>query len=216
MIYIVKAAAWCQITPSPANCGDIAGRERGNADDMDVEAGTYALGPRSGRLLVLTGRAGLGAKAGHDLTIEVTRWRGEAVVTPGDPAASRVSLEAETASMRVREGTGGVKPLTDSDRVEIEKNMREKVLMPDRHPTITFRSTRVEGDPEAFRVEGDLTIAGVTRPVAVDGAFAGGRARGRATVVQSEWGIRPYSAFFGALRLRDEVEVIFDVRLVPG
>ncbi|WP_182887167.1 YceI family protein [Microbispora sp. H10885] len=183
---------------------------------MDVEAGTYVLGPRSGRLLVLTGRAGLGAKAGHDLTIEVTRWRGEAVVAPDDPAASRISLEAETASMRVREGTGGVKPLTDSDRVEIEKNMREKVLRPDRHPTITFRSTRVGGDPGAFRVEGDLTIAGVTRPVAVEGVLAGGRARGRATVVQSEWGIRPYSAFFGALRLRDEVEVIFDVRLVPG
>ncbi len=195
---------------------DISGPFRGNAHEMDVEAGTYALGPRSGRLLVLTGRAGLGAKAGHDLTIEVTRWRGEAVVTPDDPAGCRVTVEAEVASMRVREGTGGVKPLTDSDRVEIEKNMRDKVLKADQHPLVTFRSTRVEGHPEAFRVEGDLTIAGVARPVTVDGALADGRARGRATVVQSEWGIRPYSAFFGALKLRDEVEVIFDVRLGEG
>lgn len=195
---------------------DISGPYRGNAHEMDVEAGTYALGPRFGRLLVLTGRTGLGGKAGHDLTIEVTRWRGEAVVTPHDPAGCRVMVEAEAASLRVREGTGGIKPLTDSDRVEIEKSMRDKVLKADRYPLITFRSTRVEGDPEAFRVEGDLTLVGVTRPVTVDGALADGRARGRATVVQSQWGIRPYSAFLGALKLRDAVEVIFDVRLGEG
>lgn len=192
---------------------DIPGPFRGNAHEMDVEAGTYALEPRSGRLLVLTGRAGLGAKAGHDLTIEVTRWRGEAVVTPDDLASCRVTVEVEAASLRVREGAGGVKPLTNSDRVEIEKNMRDKVLKVDQHALITFRSTRVTGNPQAFRVEGDLTIVGATRPVTVNGALADGRARGRATVVQSEWGIRPYSAFLGALKLRDEVELIFDVRL---
>jgi hypothetical protein len=42
-----------------------------------------------------------------------------------------------------------------------------------------------------------------------------GRVVGKATVVQSRWGLRPYSAFFGALRLRDEVKVHFDVALTP-
>lgn len=32
---------------------------------------------------------------------------------------------------------------------------------------------------------------------------------------QSRWGIRPYSAFFGALKLSDEVKVDFDVVLTP-
>ena len=41
----------------------------------------------------------------------------------------------------------------------------------------------------------------------------GDRVRGGATVTQSRWGIKPYSAFFGALRLADDVEVEFDVRL---
>jgi hypothetical protein len=40
-----------------------------------------------------------------------------------------------------------------------------------------------------------------------------GRVVGRATVVQSRWGTRPYPAFFGALKLRDEVKVDFDVAL---
>jgi hypothetical protein len=32
----------------------------------------------------------------------------------------------------------------------------------------------------------------------------------------SPGGIRPYTAFLGALKLRDEVEVEFDVDLTPG
>ena len=48
-------------------------------------AGAYRLGPESGRLLVHTTRTGLGAKAGHDLTIEVTRWHAHATVDPATP-----------------------------------------------------------------------------------------------------------------------------------
>jgi len=49
----------------------------------------------------------------------------------------------------------------------------------------------------------------------VQGGVTDGRVVGGATVVQSRWGIRPYSAFFGALKLRDEVRVEFDVALPP-
>lgn len=56
---------------------------------------------------------------------------------------------------------------------------------------------------------------GVTRDVVVTGTIAGGRARGSAVVTQSRWGIRPYSAFLGALRVADDVTVRFDVALVP-
>ncbi|GGO82356.1 YceI family protein [Nonomuraea cavernae] len=180
-----------------------------------MDPGTYALGPDSGSLVVHTTRTGLGAKAGHDLTIEVTRWRGEAVVDPAGPAGSSVTLELDASSLEVREGTGGIKPLTDGDRREIQKITREKVLQTGRHPTITFRSTRISGDPESFQVEGDLTLAGVTRPVTVSGALAGDRVRGTATVTQSLWGIRPYSGLFGALKLSDDVEVRFDLGLTP-
>jgi polyisoprenoid-binding protein YceI len=79
-------------------------------------AGAYRLGPEFGRLLVKTTRTGLGAKAGHDLTIVVTRWRGRATVDTSDPASSSVVVEVEVDSLEVREGTGGVKPLTDADR----------------------------------------------------------------------------------------------------
>lgn len=178
---------------------------------MSITAGSYTLGAESGRLLVDTTRTGLGAKAGHDLTIEVTRWHGDATV---DPAGSSVTVEVDAESFAVREGTGGVKPLTGADREEIRKILREKILRTGRHPTITFRSTRVDGTAESFRIEGDLTIVGVTRPVVMQCSLAEDRVHGSATIVQSQWGIRPYSAFFGALKVNDEVAVRFDIGLI--
>jgi len=177
-------------------------------------AGAHRLGPESGLLLVHTTRTGLGAKAGHDLTIEVTRWRGRATVDTAHPAKSSVTLDVDADSLEVREGTGGVKPLTDADRAEIKRTLG-KILHTGQHPTITFRSKRVEGSEGSFTVDGELTVMGVTRPVTLQGRVTDGRIVGGATVVQSRWGIRPYSAFFGALKLSDEVTVDFDLALIP-
>lgn len=175
--------------------------------------GTYTLGPPSGKLVVKTSRTGLGSKAGHDLTIEVTRWEGTATVDTANPGNSSVSIDADVDSFEVREGTGGVKPLTDSDRADIKKTLREKILLAAQHPSITFRATRVEGSPESFTVEGDLTIVGSTQPATLRGTMSDDRAHGSATVTQSRWGIKPYQAFFGALKLKDDVTVEFDVSL---
>jgi polyisoprenoid-binding protein YceI len=180
---------------------------------MDI-AGAYRLGPESGRLLVHTTRTGLGAKAGHDLTIDVTHWHGDATVDTADPANSRVTVEVDADSSEVREATGGVKPLTNADRAEISKTLKE-ILHTAQHPTITFRSRRVDGSAGSFAVDGDLTIMGVTQAVTVQGGLTDGRVVGGATVVQRRWGIRPYSAFFGALKLSDEVKVAFDIALTP-
>jgi polyisoprenoid-binding protein YceI len=182
---------------------------------MTLPSGTYDLGPASGTLRLRTGRSGLGRRAGHDLTIEATRWSGQAVLDAGEPSRSAVTVEIAVDSFEVVEGSGGVMALTDADRAEIVKVVRDKVLHTREHPMITFRSTGVEGGPDSFTIEGDLTIMGVTRPVTVRGQASGGRLTGGATVVQSRWGIKPYSALFGQLKVADPVEIEFDVA-APG
>jgi polyisoprenoid-binding protein YceI len=97
-------------------------------------AGAYRFGPELGRLLVHTTRTGLGAKAGHDLAIEVTRWHGRATVDPATPANSSVTVEVDADSFEVGEGTGGVKPPSDADRAQIHKTLKE-VLHTAQHPT---------------------------------------------------------------------------------
>ncbi|CND83079.1 Putative S-adenosyl-L-methionine-dependent methyltransferase [Mycobacterium tuberculosis] len=169
--------------------------------------GTFQLGPDDGRLLLRTGRSGLGRRAGHDLTIEATRWSASvAVREPLEASSAEVTVEVD--GLQVREGTGGALPLSDGDRADITKNLR-KILDTGRYPQITFVSTAVGDDA----VEGDLTIMGRTKPVRIAAALDGDRVRGGATVTQSRWGIKPYSAFFGALRLADDVEIEFDLKL---
>lgn len=181
---------------------------------MTLTDGTYRLGPSACRLLIRTSRAGLGRKAGHDLTIEATRWSGEAVVAVADPDRSSVSVTVETGSLEVREGTGGLKALTDADRAEIKRTFGGKALLHTaEYPTIAFRSTRITGTLQSFEITGELAIKAETHPVTVHGTTRNGDAllAGWATMTQSTWGIKPYTAFLGALRLADEIRVEFEV-----
>jgi hypothetical protein len=151
---------------------------------------------------VRTYREGVAARAGHDLVIEVTEWR---ATLDGD----RVELSADPRSLRVLEGTGGVKPLTDKDCDDIRRTIGAKVL---RGEPISYSGTVIDhGDRLEF--DGDLTLAGTKRPrlAAVD--LADGRATATITLRQSDWGITPYRGMLGALKVRDEIEVVLDVRL---
>jgi polyisoprenoid-binding protein YceI len=180
-----------------------------------ITDGTYRMTSESGELLVKTGRTGMGRRAGHDLVIEVTRWQGEVTVASAKPEDAMVWVEADVDSLAVREGLGGVKPLTDKDRADIQNTLRD-ILDSKTHPKIRFNSTRVTRSAESVTVEGNLTIRGETEPVTIRGEIAGERVRGSATVAQTRWGIKPYSAFLGALKLADEVGVEFDLALAPA
>ena len=177
---------------------------------MPLAPGVHAIGPADGELLVLTYREGVAQKVGHDLILEVTAWTAT-VEVGADAVPLSLALDADADALHVRRGLHGAKPLTDSDRASIRDNIARKVLRPQ---AIAFRSTRIDAAGGELRVAGLLTLAGKSRPtefvVALD---TGGRVTGRLALRQSEWGITPYRALMGALRLRDEVEVSIDVAL---
>ena len=166
----------------------------------------YDLGPEQGTLAVRTSRTGTVAKAGHDLLIHVTKWRGTLAL--GDEAA--VTLDADATSLKVREGTGGMMALDDGDLANIEQTIDDDVL---KRQDISFRSTRAEATADGLSVTGDLTLRGTTRPIAFDLNVGDGRAHGAAVVKQTEWGMKPYTALFGALKVADDVRVEIDVAL---
>jgi polyisoprenoid-binding protein YceI len=171
---------------------------------VDDITGSFRLGPDSGRVVIKTGRAGLAARAGHDLTIEVTRWSAT-VTVPGDGvAAAEVAAELDLGSLAVLEGTGGAKPLSDKDRRDI-LNTAGKILG---RGTARFTSSRIIPAASGGAIEGTLTLGGATRPARLQLVSRGpGQYRGTATVRQTDHGITPYTGFFGALKLKDEVTV---------
>jgi hypothetical protein len=164
--------------------------------------------------MLKTGRAGLAARAGHDLTIEVTRWSAQ-VEVPDDAAgginAATVKAEFDLGSLEVRDGTGGAKPLSDRDRGEIKKQMSSILGT----GTASFTSSKiVRFGSSGGAVEGTFTLNGQSEPVRLQVSEPGpGRYRGSATVVQTGLGLKPYVGFFGALKLKDEVGVEFEVSI---
>lgn len=181
---------------------------------MAIKSGSHSIGPDSGKLTIHTYRAGMAAKAAHDLVLEATRWSGTADLDPDNPAACGVSVTVDPDSFEVVEAKGGVKPLSDNDRAGIRKNTSEKVLQTQKHPEITFRSTEVEGQPPNLSVVGDLTIAGQTRPVTMKATVQdGGKVAADVTFKQTDFGLKPYSAMMGAIKMRDDVDIKLDLNL---
>jgi hypothetical protein len=207
-------------TPSPPSVGQSHG-----ADDEDrwievrvsrlligmaIAAGTYELGPDDGTLAVRTYRSGAAAKAGHDLLLHVGDWRATVEVADGRPTS--VALEADGSSFRVIDGTGGIQALDDSDRANIRQTIDDEIL---ERTSLSFHSREIEPDGDGFRVRGDLTLLGATRPLDVELALDDTALRASAVVKQSSWGMKPYSTLFGALKVADDVEVAVDATVSP-
>jgi polyisoprenoid-binding protein YceI len=178
---------------------------------VSLPAGTHQLGPDDATLSVRTRRVGAAAKAGHDLLFHVTTWNATLAVGE-DPDSATIELHVDAGSLRVVEGTGGIQALTDDDIASIQRTIDDQVL---RNEAIEFRSTRVEARGGGrFAVEGELAIVGRTHPISFelevdeDGALTAS-----AVVTQTAWGMKPYSALFGALKVHDDVELALDGRL---
>src|SRR3954453_1562652 len=170
---------------------------------------TYRLGPDEGTLSVRTQRTGAAAMAGHNLLIHVTAW--EATIALGDDTS--VAVDADGSSLRVQEGSGGMQALGDEDKENIRQTIDDEVL---HGQTIAFRSTEVKPGGAGLRVDGELTLNGETRPLGFDLALtADGRLEAGAVVKQSDWGMKPYTGLFGALKGAAEVGARFEATLPP-
>ena len=168
--------------------------------------GSYSFGPHNGRLLVKTYREGFAKAIGHDLVIEVGQWSASVTVAE-DPSETAITARADVDSLNPVEGVGGVKPLTDADKAEIKKSIRKVLTSPD----ISFESTSVKVAGNSATVSGDLTIMGRSEAVDVQMTESGGKVKGTFSVLQSRWGIKPFTAALGALKVADRVDVEFEV-----
>ena len=188
--------------------------------------GTYALGPGDGRVLVKTGREGLAARAGHDLTLEVTQWSASVTVPADGVASATLTAELDLGSLAVREGTGGAKPLSDRDRRDIQAQARKILgdgakasfassrVIPSSSGAASAGAAAPSGGAANGAVEGTLTMRGASRPLRLQVVSpAPGVYRGSATLRQTEFGITPYTGFFGALKLKDEISIEFEVKI---
>jgi polyisoprenoid-binding protein YceI len=181
---------------------------------MSIQPGTHKIGPDNGTLAIKTGRSGAAAKAGHDLVIHVGSWEATLVIGE-DPSQSSLTLNADADSVQVIDGSGGIQALGDDDKKNIKETIDKDVL---KKEGIEFHSTSVEASENGkVSVQGDLTLRGKTNPITFDLMVSdSGAVSGSAVVKQTAFGMKPYSALFGALKVADDVTVVIEECALPS
>ena len=107
--------------------------------------------------------------------------------------------------------------MKDGTRQDVQRTMLgARQLAVDKHPHISFRSTAIEPQGDGrLRVRGELSLHGRTREVTfpADFSFSDGvlRAKAKLRFAQSDFGIEPYRFAFGAVRNRDQVELLIEL-----
>lgn len=157
----------------------------------------------SPELLVTTYRKGVLSRLGHDLRLSVCRFE---LALEG----SRLRGRFEVRSLRVvgsvdRGRLDGHVPGA-SDRAEIER-VASRLLRADEQPQALLEGS-VKGWPnQRVRFDGELRLAGVAVPLSCDAVLRPDGITCSFELTPSRWGITPYRAFGGALRLDDRATI---------
>ena len=162
--------------------------------------------------LVLTFKEGLLSAIAHDLQIRVARF----AITI-DERVWRVEASFDAHSLRVvgavRNGVVAFGELSDADKRTIEQNIVRDVLHAERYPEIRFVSEAAQARGDVLDVTGTLTLHGCARPVVLSLRRAGRGWTAETRLHQPDFGIRPYSAMLGTLRVQPDVTVRV---VIPG
>src|SRR5574340_363483 len=186
---------------------------------MVLNAGTYKLTANSGKLFVYTFKEGFLSAVAHDLLIEVTDFTVNLNVPDTDSHSACAEAEIKADSLKVicamKDGQRQHDTLKEKDKTDIEEAMLKDVLQPTKYPTIKFRSKSItQGKEGSYHVKGELTLHGITHPIEFDvNTTTGKDLKGKVTISQKDFGIKPYKALLGTLKVKNEVDIAFDLPL---
>jgi hypothetical protein len=153
---------------------------------------------------VFTEKAGLFSAAAHDLKLRVERFEIEVERAAVQARFDASSLRVVCAMSSGREDPGA---LSERDRRDIEATIARSILDAPGHPFISFHSSSVVADGAGYRAAGVLSIRGCERSLGVAARHEGDRAVVEARIHQPEFGIKPYTAMLGAVKIKPDVLV---------
>lgn len=182
---------------------------------------TYTIVPSESSFWVFVGKTGFFSALAHDHEIGVKRFGGRVVVPAAGAGGGSLEMEVDAPSLVVLD-----KKPSEEDKKKIFNSMHNEVLESAKYQKIAFKSVSVSdvkqtgNEAYSFVVNGDLTLHGVTKRIAVPVAATVTpqqlRATGKYTLKQTDYGIKPYSAAGGTIKVKDEVVVNFNIVAKAG
>ena len=174
----------------------------------------YLIDGKGSKFIVRAFATGLLSAFGHDPTISIEDFEGEARVNPDALEESSVHILIHAGSLVVTDD------VSNKDRDEIERRMHQEVLESDGYPEIEYQCSKVSaskiGEGQYWvALNGELSLHGVTRtlPVSARVSLNGDvlRATGDFSVRQSDFDLKLVSAAGGTVRVKDEIKLSFDI-----
>ena len=170
------------------------------AQDRPIDTGRSTI-------TIHVGKSGLFSAAAHDHTIDAPIASGSL----RESDAPHIEFTVEAAKMTVR-----ADPKVDAKtQATIQTDMEDMTLEVKKFPGIAFRSSRVEKIADGqWKVDGDLALHGVTKPVSLMVRQTGESYSTRTVIKQTDFGIKPISIGGGMIKVKNEVEI--DFQIFPG
>jgi len=191
--------------------GSATSSVRDNEVDMPVR---YHMDPDRSRFTVQAFAGGLLSFVGHSPTFAVRQFEGELAWEPTGSTTTDLVVIVKAESLEL---TGSQSP---ADREEIERRMRQEVLDVAAFPEIRFKADTVAtsaqgGGRYQLRIMGSLALHGVTNRETINAELMlfndGVRLSGEFPLRLSDYRTRPVVALAGAIKLKDELRLSFDI-----
>ena len=182
----------------------------------------YRMDPGHSRFTVQAFAGGLLSFLGHSPTFAVGDFAGELCWEPDRPEGAGLVVTVRADSLELIDN---VRP---ADREDIEGRMRREVLEAAAYPDIRFQAAEITttaagGNRHRLRISGMLSLHGVTNRHGIEAELLlyndGVRLGGEFPLRLADYRIRPVTALGGAIQLRDQLRVSFDIvawREAPG
>lgn len=159
---------------------------------------------------VFTYKAGLLARVAHDLRLTVQRHElklHERHVS-GYCAADSLTVDGVMTSHGLDANV-----LSEKDQRQIVETIRTEILHASEHPRIELEADIEPRSATSFMLRGTLRLHGRARPVSSAIVQSGDHLQAAFELAPSDFGIPPYKALAGAIRLQDRVRVSIDIAL---
>lgn len=176
-----------------------------------LEIGMASYDASNAECLVFAFKEGLLSRAAHDLEIRVERF--DMTV---DEASQAIEASFDPNSLRLvaayPDGRAQAEELSADEVKKIHDHIVSDVLQPSEFPELRFVSSTVEVAGRGFRVTGALTMHGRTRELHADVREEAGHWVTEVSLDQTDFGITPFSAALGTIRIKPVVMVRVSVR----
>lgn len=152
---------------------------------------------------ILTEREGVLSRAGHDLRLRAERLRAErdgGVLRLTVPASA---IEPICARVGDRDAFGA---LSSADLRRIKSNLHGEILQIRRFPLVEVQ-VQVPADPLATWTTASVQLCGVRGDLRLYLERRHGQVHGHAELLQTSFGVQPYTTMFGAIRVSDRLTV---------